>query len=154
MYQQWDLWMALLVLDDSLLLFSLLKISFTRLSVTSFIKDWCCHLMLCLNIIEPNLDIKGRLSRWFAQYHNKLDKKTWCSQLLSVVLGFSGSATWASSTRFEDLDELKCSLQRRKIHLALRHFFGRHVPDGSSKLNLPLTHLTLTILRSVLTTLA
>ena len=51
--------MALLVPDDSLLHFSLLKISFINQNETSFIRDRCCYVTLCLHLIEPNW-----ITRW------------------------------------------------------------------------------------------
>ena len=46
--------MAWLVPDDSLLRFSQLKISFIHQNQTSSILDKCCHLRLCLHLIEHN----------------------------------------------------------------------------------------------------
>ena len=45
--------MALLVLDDDIQRISNFKLSFTNQNETSFIRDMCCHLMLCLHLIEP-----------------------------------------------------------------------------------------------------
>ena len=46
--------MALLVLDDSLLHFSRVKVSFMYLNEKSLIRDRYCPVALCLHLIEPN----------------------------------------------------------------------------------------------------
>ena len=47
--------MTLLVPDDSLQHFSVLKNIFSNSkNKTFFIWDHCCHLMLCLHLMEPN----------------------------------------------------------------------------------------------------
>ena len=45
---------ALLVLDDRLLRFSKLKISFYQAEEVFFIQKSAAHLMLCLHLMEPN----------------------------------------------------------------------------------------------------
>ena len=49
---------TLLVPDDSLLHFSLAKISFIYQNKTSFIGDMCCHLKLCSHLFEPNKNLE------------------------------------------------------------------------------------------------
>ena len=47
---------ALLVLDNGLFRFSLLKINFIKQNKASFIRDRCCHVTLSVHLIEPNLN--------------------------------------------------------------------------------------------------
>ena len=52
-----QLWRVLLVPHDSLPHFSQLKINFINQNGTTFIQDMCCHLMLCLHLIELNWSV-------------------------------------------------------------------------------------------------
>ena len=63
--------MPLLVQDDRLLLFYLLKISFFNPNKTYFIRFMCCHLTLCLHQIEPNCKFKKQqkvLNSWASRW--------------------------------------------------------------------------------------
>ena len=62
--------MALLVPDDSLWHFSQLKISFINQNETAFIRDRCCHLTLCLHLMEA--DCQGSKAKKFPTRSNLL----------------------------------------------------------------------------------
>ena len=63
--------MALLVPDDSLLCLSIAKKFFIEANATFFIRDKCCHLTLCLHLMEPNCFESSALHRllvfWVAE---------------------------------------------------------------------------------------
>ena len=68
--------MPLLVQDDRLLLFYLLKISFFNPNKTYFIRFMCCHLTLCLHQIEPNCKLKN-IRKFLNCWASRLIKLNW-----------------------------------------------------------------------------
>ena len=68
---------ALLILDDSLSCFDNSDLFSTQQNGTFFIQDRCCHLMMCLHVMEPHL---GSFSPSF--FYNSLS----LSLTLSLIL--------------------------------------------------------------------
>ena len=92
--------MAILVQDNSLQHFSLLKMSFIDQNKTSFTRDECCHLTLCLHNCLPGHDegrVRVRLKvKWDVRRLVRLpaeNDRTVVRPVLSLFTGFTFSQT-------------------------------------------------------------